>query len=360
MDIVWRLGELALKGTLIVSLFFIMPYIVGCLLVMRWRWQKPGVASAIVLGTVFLWSIFLLISIPCTLWWGKLHGLVALTATAWGLCMATSLALLKRKLLAPLCALAQRMRRPAPLPIIVLTCMVAMTAVPVFLEHQDADDATYVALVTGIVQTDTLYGHNPYTGTSLDQDGTRRPWRVGWQRILAPFPLLVAWYAKMSALHPAIMSHTVLPGVLIPLAFMVYYLLAQAFFPDPEDYWVFLLIMCTALVFGGFSAWSTGSFLLLRIWQGKALLAAIFLPLLFLLLVLEQRQGLKRELWCALAAVSMAAVLTTTMASVFVPFLLAAFCLYKAWRTRQFGKTLILALTGIPAMAQGLAYHFLK
>ena len=360
MDTILRLSELALKGALIVSLFFIIPYIVGCLPVMRWRWQTPGVASAIVFGTVLLWAIFLLIAIPCTLWWGKFHGLVALVAAAWGLCVAVSLMLLKKELLAPLCALAKRMRRPAPLPIIVLACMITITAVPVFLEHQDADDATYVVLVTDAVQTDTLYGHDHYTGASLDEDGTRRPWLIGWQRILAPFPLLVAWYAKMSALHPAIMSHTVLPGVLIPLAFMVYYLLARTLFPDPEDHWIFLLIMCTALVFGGFSAWSTGSFLLLRIWQGKALLPAIFLPLSFLLLIQEQRQGLTAALWCALAMVTMAAAVTTTMASVFLPFLLAAFCLFKGWQKRQYGQALILALAGMPAMVQGAAYHLLK
>lgn len=360
MDMMLRIGELVLKGTLIASLFFIIPYIVGCLPVIRWKWQKPGVASAIVFGTVLLWGIFLLIALPCTLWWGKFQGLLVLVAMAWGLCAAASLMLLKQELLAPLRALVQRMRQPALLPIMVLACMLVMTAVPVFLEHQDADDATYVALVTGVVQTDTLYGHDPYTGTSLDQNGVRRPWQTGWQRILAPFPLLVACYAKMSGLHPAIMSHTVLPGVLIPLAFMVYSLLARTFFPDPEDHWIFLLIMCTALAFGGFSAWSTGSFLLLRIWQGKALLAAIFLPLLFLLLVQEQTQGLRGGLWCALTAVTMAAVMTTTMTSVFVPFLLAAFCLCQIWRTRRFGQSLILALAGSPAIAQGIAYHLLK
>lgn len=359
MDTILRLSELALKGGLIVSLFFIIPYIVGCLPVMRWRWQTPGVASAIVFGTVLLWAIFLLIAIPCTLWWGKFHGLIALVATAWGLCTIASLLLLKKELLVPLTALAKRMQRPALLPIIVLACMVVMTAVPVLLKHQDADDATYVALVTDVVQTDTLYDYHFYTGASLDENGTRRPWLIGWQRILAPFPLLVAWYAKMSAIHPAIMSHTILPGVLIPLAFMVYYLLAQTLFFGSEDQWIFLLIMCTALVFGGFSPWATGSFLLLRIWQGKALLATIFLPLLFLLLVQEQRQGLKPALWCALTMVTMAAVLTTTMTSVFVPFLLAAFCLYKGLLKRQFAQALILALAGMPAMVQGVAYHLL-
>lgn len=359
MDTILRLSELTLKGGLIVSLFFIMPYIVGCLPVIRWRWQTPGVASAIVFGTVLLWAIFLLISIPCTLWCGKFHGLIALVATAWGLCTIASLILLKKELLAPLYALAKRMQRPALLPIIVLACMVVMTAVPVLLKHQDADDATYVALVTDVVQTETLYGNHFFTGASLDENDTRRPWVIGWQRILAPFPLLVAWYAKMCAIHPAIMSHTILPGVLIPLAFMVYYLLAQTFFSGSEDQWIFLLIMCTALVFGGFSPWATGSFLLMRIWQGKALLAAIFLPLLFLLLVQEQQQGLKAALWCALTTVTMAAVVTTTMTSVLVPFLLAAFCLVKGWQKRQFGQTLTLALAGMPAMVQGAAYHLL-
>ena len=76
MDMMLRIGELVLKGTLIASLFFIIPYIVGCLPVIRWKWQKPGVASAIVFGTVLLWGIFLLIALPCTLWWGKFQGLL--------------------------------------------------------------------------------------------------------------------------------------------------------------------------------------------------------------------------------------------------------------------------------------------
>lgn len=347
--------ELGLKAALVFSFFFIIPYVVGCLPVLRWKWYRPGVASALVFGTVLLWAVFYVIAGPCALFRPPFFVLVTLVSVAWGLCVLVSLVTLGKKIWEPLRSLGQRLRRPALLPTLAVTCIIATVAVPVFLKHQDEDDAFYVVLATDAVQSGTIHGHAPYSG---DPVGKSLGAGVSHERVLAPFHLLVAYYAAMTGVHPAITAHTVLPATLIPLAFAVYLLLARFLFPAREDHWVFLLIMCATLVFGGFSPWAGGAFLLLRIWQGKAVLAGIFLPLLFLLLMWAVSEGLDKRLWCALFTVVLAADLTTAMTFLFVPTLVAAFCLIILLRQRRMWSALVLLAAALPALAQGLAYRY--
>ena len=191
----------------------------------------------------------------------------------------------------------------------------------------DGDDAYYVTQSVITWQTDTMYRYLPYTGITTTVDA---------RHALALFPMWAAYLAKMSGTHPTIILHSMMPLVLIPLADLVVYCLvkklavmsmrgaagapaaaeaagsaaaegtgsalaaskaaggaAAAFEEDNPEFRASLsritgtAMAMTALlqIFGNVSIYTPETFLMMRTWQGKAILAAILLPATFLALV---------------------------------------------------------------------------
>ena len=82
----------------------------------------------------------------------------------------------------------------------------------------DGDDAYYVGGISMADQTGVLNRIRPYTGLSTNPD---------MRHALATFPLWIAYVARMTGIHAAIVAHTVLPLVLIPLTYYVFFLIGR-------------------------------------------------------------------------------------------------------------------------------------
>ena len=157
------------------------------------------------------------------------------------------------------------------LPIVLIAFQVYMYTAYV---HTDADDAFYVGTATTAVETNTVFQYNPYTGALYKS----YPMRY----VLSPFPIFVATLSQMSGIHAAIMSHTILPGLLLLLSYGVYALLGKELFEgDRKKNALFLFYVGIVSTFLHTSIYTQNSFMLLRIWQGKAFLAAMLLPFIF-------------------------------------------------------------------------------
>ena len=110
--------------------------------------------------------------------------------------------------------------------------------------------------------------------------------------------LLVSWEAligalsKLFAVSPAVFCHTLLPAFLIPLHYTAYYAAAREFSRKRAAcallFILFLNITC------GPSTYNQGAFLTLRIWQGKAVLVNILMPLLLYLFLRITKTGVVR------------------------------------------------------------------
>ncbi|MBQ4531015.1 MAG: hypothetical protein IJA36_10475 [Lachnospiraceae bacterium] len=138
----------------------------------------------------------------------------------------------------------------------------------------DLDDAFFVATAETAVATDTLMEFSPYTGEAYEKIPTRY--------ILSPFPLFIAVASQLIGVKPVTMAHTFLPVCLIPLAYAVYYMIGcRMFHGRKREQGFFMLLLNCVMIFSGYSVCTTGVFLYTRIWQGKAILAAILLPFVF-------------------------------------------------------------------------------
>lgn len=149
--------------------------------------------------------------------------------------------------------------------------------IAVFYAHMDADDAFYVGTASTAVETNTVFSVDPYTGA---------PYKILPRRyVLSPFPVLLAIVSRLCAgLHPAIVAHVVYPAVFLPVVYLCFYYMGKKWFPkEKEGSGIFLIFAAVMTWFSGFSVYTAGNFTLIRIWQGKALLTALLLPLTFYL-----------------------------------------------------------------------------
>lgn len=93
----------------------------------------------------------------------------------------------------------------------------------VVMVYGDGDDAYYVAISTAAQESGKMYQKIPYTGMNTELDV-----RHG----LAPFPIWIAWLARMTGISTVVVAKTLLPVVLISMTYGVFYLLgAGSCFP---------------------------------------------------------------------------------------------------------------------------------
>ncbi len=162
-----------------------------------------------------------------------------------------------------------------------------------YLEHTDADDGYFVTISTIAYQSDkvTYDEHLVYDGSLSVKGDTIRPQIATWE-------LFVAYLSKLSNIHPAILAHSILPFVLIVLCFMAIWnfgLQLVGYSKAP----FFLLIYALLAMFDGANSASQGAFMILRIWQGKAMLANFAIPMLMsgILSMYSEKVKWRQAIW---------------------------------------------------------------
>ncbi|MCM1174472.1 MAG: DUF6077 domain-containing protein [Blautia sp.] len=222
----------------------------------------------------------------------------------------------------------------------------------------DGDDAYYVVQSLMAQQTGGMYKNLPYTGRSSPLD---------IRHALAVFPMWVAFLSAKAGLHATIVSHVVMPLLLIPLSYLVYYEIAKALFPSRrENVPVFMILMGMFQMFGNVSIYTNEAFFLTRTWQGKAVAGSFVIPMLFLLLLWlyndekEERGRRNAGFWIMLVCLNMTAGICSSIAVFLLAILLAvtAFCLMLV--ERDIRIPVRLGLTCIPNAVYVLLYLMLK
>ena len=179
----------------------------------------------------------------------------------------------------------------------------------------------------------------------------------------------IAFVADKSHIHATILSHTILPLMLIPLSYLVYYEIGRALFREKpvadirsvgsrENLPVFMILMAMFQMFGNVSIYTNETFFLTRTWQGKAVAGSLVIPaMLWLFLLLYQgRQRKGTGLWLLLVCVNMTAGICSSIAVFLVSVLMAvtAFCL--AVVERDYKVLIRMGAVCIPNAVYVLAY----
>ena len=183
------------------------------------------------------------------------------------------------------------------------------------LAYADTDDAYYVAVAAVTENSDTMYRVLPYTGgeTMLDS-------RHG----LAPFPIWIAFLARLSGMRTVTVAQVVAPVVLIAMTYGIYYLFSKELFPERSGQRAMFLIFTELLVlFGNYSIYTVENFMIARSRQGKAALGNIVIPFLLLLLLLllkklQEKERIPFSAYLLLGTVVMTGCLCSTLGALLV------------------------------------------
>ena len=217
----------------------------------------------------------------------------------------------------------------------------------------DGDDAYYVVESLIAQQADVMYRILPLTGRPTDLDV---------RHALAVFPMWIAYVAARSHIHSTIVSHLVMPLVLIPLAYLVYYEIGRALFKGNEDkdslfhkenLPIFMILMSMFQIFGNVSIYTNETFFLTRTWQGKAVAGSLVIPALFwvYLWIYDKRKGRRRAdagLWLVFVCINMTAGICSSIAVFLVSILTALTALCLAVVERDYRVILKMGAACVP------------
>lgn len=214
----------------------------------------------------------------------------------------------------------------------------------------DGDDAYYGAQAVAAQQLDTLYRVNPYTGRSA-------PFDV--RHCLALFPIWEAYIGSMSGIHATIICHSVMPLVLIPLTYILYYHLGKVLLKEKKELLpMFMVLISLWQMFGNISIYTTETFFLTRTWQGKSFAGNFVIPaVLWILLCLVQEDDTgKKGFWILLSCLNLAGGASSSLAILLSCLMTAGLSVLFAVRERKLGILIKAALSCVPGGIYILLY----
>ena len=201
--------------------------------------------------------------------------------------------------------------------------LVFQLVMSVVMASFDGDDAYYVVESLLAQQADVMNTILPYTGNSTSLD---------IRHALAVITMWIGFIAKVSGVHATIVSHSVIPLLIIPLVYLVYAQIGKVLFKDKKEMVpVFLIIVSFLMIFGNVSHYTPATFFLMRTWQGKAMVGNLVFPMIFWI-SLEMYENVKAcnkeisvdkagrssvYLWIMLALVNMLSGMCSAMGVIF-------------------------------------------
>lgn len=314
-------------------------------------------------GQLCLWAGFQLICVPFVLAEGSFRHVVYLFSaySAALTLMGTALPLVRRrKKRAVSVSVVRGVRRSVDKAELALWAAFAGVLLfqlvqAVRLTYADGDDAFYVAISTITQDGEEMYRKLPYTGGTTGLDA-----RHG----LAPFPVWIAYLARLSGMEAVSVAHVVLPAVLIAMTYGVFYLLGRHLFAKREGRLpLFLLFTELLVLFGDYSFCTVENFMIARSRQGKAALGSIVLPFLFYLLLLwlkrlEKQEKLSAGFYLLLFSAIMTGCLCSTLGALLICMLMGIVGLLGAALYRKWKHLMPMALCCAPCIFYAVLYLF--
>ena len=347
---------LIIKGFLCLIWFLLVPFLVGLLFRDKLLKQKStDVGHSMVIGYLLLFALFYLLTMPLLLLKSPLRLLVLLFALLSLLLSILSVILCWKnfRIIFGECVSGLKSFKSIKtvpwVMILAVLLILFQTGLLTFYQHIDDDDAQFVAAANTSVTTDTIDEFDSNTGNALPTFNMRYG--------MSPYPVYLAVMSRLIQTHPTITAHTVFPAVFIPLAYLVAYLLMAKFFAYRKDYIEYALLFFALLtLFGNVSVYTNSTFLLFRIWQGKSMLANIFIPALLLYAAEAMGQARVSRKWLVPPIVVLGGCLSSSMAAALLPVLLGILSVVYAVMHRRVTPVILSLLALLPCAVIGLFY----
>lgn len=312
--------------------------------------KNEGILFAIVSGTMLWWAVMELILVPMTM--AKLSfGSLVYVYTAVVLAFSAAGCFFWKEILEDIRDLFMHIREYLTLGHLVAFILICYQLY--FIHHHmylEWDDTYYVNLANAAVYSDQIYWVYPETGAFADFDK---------RYVLSLWPIFYAWLSKLVGVIPTIMAHTILPWLIIPLAYMVYALMGKELFPkDRQMQGMFLAMAVLLHLFMSGEHTSGITFLSITPWVGKGILASVLIPLLFYWILRTSREE-RINNWILLGITCLAGCLLSSMGIMLVPVFVGIAVFLECIRKKSICYLLCGVGACVPCIILGIYYIYL-
>lgn len=222
----------------------------------------------------------------------------------------------------------------------------------------DMDDAFYSGLSSMSLAHDYILEYDAYGGRMLNV--------ISKRYMISALPIWQASLSHYTRMHHLIITHNLFPLFYMPLAYGLYYRMGKRFLQREGNMGAqgkFLFFFALMHMIGNYYVFSPENFLVTRMWQGKALFAAIGIPVLWLcgqnaLFAVEERmkKSDRFKVWGLVACVLLACTFMGETGLFLGPFLLGCQTLVACYMTKKWKKIIPAVLSCLPEVLLFLIY----
>lgn len=331
-------------------IFFGGSFLSGYALRRLLKLKNEGVLFASVTGIMCWWAIMEMLLVPMTMklvsfrTFVYVYSIALLIIAALGLCCW-------RDILEDLRSLAKEAMQYCTLGHIAALILIFYQLY--FIHHHmylEWDDTYYVNLANEAVNSNKIYWVYPETGAFVDFDK---------RYVLSLWPIFYAWLSELLGVAPTIMAHTILPWVILPLAYMVYALIGKRLFPeDKQLQGMFLAFVVVLHLFMSGEHTAGLTFLSITPWVGKGVLATVLFPMLFYC-ILRTTQEERTGNWALLGLTGLGGCLLSSMGIMLSPVFIGAAVFLSALQKKSIRYLLYGTASCLPCIILGLYYVYL-
>lgn len=350
-----------LKISVLILLLLVIPYLVGLVPshFLTPDMKTPG--NILVMGYLLMFATLEVVGIPITFIF--VYDAYYILISVFGACLLGWSALgviLERKHVlksfsseyrAPKISFIKSSSIETKVYWVLIGALFVLQIVMVFvLASMDADDFFFNSQALSAQSYGTLYRMSSDTGRTMPLDI-----RHG----MALFPIYQAFVSTLSGIHVAIVSHKVMPLVLIPLSYVIVFKTGRSLFPKKKEaQYLFLLLMNVWRIFGYVSYYTSETFFLLRTWQGKSFAGNFILPAVIWLFLVRYEKNLESNKWFYLSLVLLvlAGGSGSSLAVLLTCGLIALMSVLFLFRKRNFKNFFLELLTCVPGLAYIVIY----
>ena len=220
--------------------------------------------------------------------------------------------------------------------------------------HLDEDDARWLAQANDALEYGDLLTRNFHTG---EYTGVFDPVRD----VTSPWMMTYGILSKILSTKPAIFAHTIYPPIELFVVYGIYWLIGIELFKKRTTQLSVVLLAILVNMFFTVTAYTQSTFTLIRIWQGKATVAAVIVPMfMYLFICVNMKNKQNTNLWIMIIATGCAACL---MSGAGIPLSFVAIFvlgLYSIIAYQQWKRIPIWFASLITPLGCGLLYLLLK
>ena len=218
-----------------------------------------------------------------------------------------------------------------------------------FAMHLDEDDARWLAEANDALEywdmmTRDFDNGNLLGGFSMAED------------VSSPWPMMYAVSSRVLFTRNAVFAHTLYPPVAILMMYGIYWLIGRELFVKLDARLTFLLCTVILVLFYGGGGYSQGAFSLIRIWQGKASVAALVIPVLLYLFIRLNKENRSVD-WIKVLLTACAACLMSGMGIFIAAIMIGVYGLYNIIAYRHWKRILLWLASLLPSVLSFLLYY---